>query len=80
MRRMIAELLQAGRRLEHEVAAQYAVEVLSQLDRLHSFVANVDGRRRAVVHGDIKPSNIQIGAKIGASPRFRNRESDYVHA
>jgi hypothetical protein len=42
-------------------AARYASEALSQLDRLHSFITDVDGRRCAVVHGDIKPSNIQIG-------------------
>lgn len=32
------------------------------MDKLHSFHAEVDGQRRSVVHGDIKPSNIQIGA------------------
>ena len=57
----IHEILQLERRLEPRRAARYAIEVLSQLDRLHAFVSDVDGRRRAVVHGDIKPSNIQIG-------------------
>ena len=42
-------------------AARIAHEICSQLDRLHSFMADIDGQRRAVVHGDIKPSNIQIG-------------------
>ena len=60
--RNIAEILQSERRLEPKRACRYAMEVLSQLDRLHSFVSDVDGQRRAVVHGDIKPSNIQIGS------------------
>ncbi|MGH9667365.1 MAG: serine/threonine-protein kinase, partial [Bryobacteraceae bacterium] len=59
----IAEILQTERRLAPERACRYALEVLSQLDRLHAFVSDLDGRRRAVVHGDIKPSNIQIGAQ-----------------
>ncbi len=57
----VAQLLEAERRLDPARAARYALEVLSQLQTLHSFLADVDGRRRAVVHGDIKPSNIQIG-------------------
>jgi len=36
------------------------MEVSNQLARLHSFEIEIDGRKRAVVHGDIKPSNIQI--------------------
>ncbi|HML17319.1 MAG TPA: serine/threonine-protein kinase [Bryobacteraceae bacterium] len=60
--RDIAQILQTERRLTPQRAARYAIEVLNQLDRLHSFVSDVDGRSRAVVHGDIKPSNIQIGA------------------
>jgi serine/threonine protein kinase len=60
--RDIAQILQAERRLTPQRAARYAIEVLNQLERLHSFVSDVDGRGRAVVHGDIKPSNIQIGA------------------
>jgi serine/threonine protein kinase len=58
----VAQLLEAERRLDPARAATYALEVLSQLQTLHSFLADVDGRRRAVVHGDIKPSNIQVGA------------------
>lgn len=58
----IADLLRRERRLEPKRAARYAAEVCSQLGRLHSFVSDVDGKRRAVIHGDIKPSNIQIGA------------------
>lgn len=57
----IAEILQAERRLAPERACRYAIEALSQLDRLHAFITDLDGRRCAVVHGDIKPSNIQIG-------------------
>lgn len=59
--RNIAQILQAERRLSPARAARYTIEVLNQLDRLHSFVSDVDGRGRAVVHGDIKPSNLQIG-------------------
>jgi hypothetical protein len=59
--RNLAEILESERRLDPSRAARYAAEVLSQLDRLHAFVTDVEGGRRAVVHGDIKPSNIQIG-------------------
>ena len=59
--RNIAEILESERRLDPRRAARYTIEALSQLERLHSFVTDLDGRRRAVVHGDIKPSNIQIG-------------------
>jgi serine/threonine-protein kinase len=58
----IAELLQTTGRLDPKLAVRYIAEVLSQLSRLHSFVSDVDGRQHAVVHGDIKPSNIQIGS------------------
>lgn len=58
----IAELLTIERRLEAMRAVRYAAEVCSQLACLHSFVSDVNGQRRAVVHGDIKPSNIQIGS------------------
>lgn len=58
----IAEILQRERALDPRRAAAYAAEVCSQLDRLHSFtMAEEDGKRQAVVHGDIKPSNIQVG-------------------
>ncbi len=58
----IAEILTLERRLDPLRAVKYAAEVCSQLDRLHSFVSDLQGQRKAVVHGDIKPSNIQIGA------------------
>ena len=56
----IAEIMQAEKRLHPMRAAGYAAEVANQLDRLHSFQIEIDGRKRAVVHGDIKPANIQI--------------------
>ncbi len=59
--RTVAEILKQERRIEPERAARFTVEILSQLDKLHSFQAVIDGQRRSVVHGDIKPSNIQIG-------------------
>ena len=59
--RTVAEILKQEGPIEPERAARFAVEILSQLDKLHSFQAQIDGQRRSVVHGDIKPSNIQIG-------------------
>jgi len=40
---------------------RYAMEVCSQLGTLHAFQSDINGRKTAVVHGDIKPTNIQIG-------------------
>jgi serine/threonine protein kinase len=57
----IAEILRNEKRVDPLRAARIAIEICSQLDRLHSYLADIDGQRRAVVHGDIKPSNIQIG-------------------
>jgi serine/threonine protein kinase len=59
--RTVAEIIKQEGRIEPARAARFAVEILSQLDKLHSFQAVIDGQRRSVVHGDIKPSNIQIG-------------------
>jgi Protein kinase domain len=59
--RTVAEILKQEGRIEPARAARFAAEILSQLDKLHSFQAVIDGQRRSVVHGDIKPSNIQIG-------------------
>ena len=59
--RTVAEILKQEGRIEPGRAARFTVEILSQLDKLHSFQAVIDGQRRSVVHGDIKPSNIQIG-------------------
>lgn len=59
--RTVAQILAGEKRIEPMRAARFAVEILSQLGKLHSFTAEIDGERRSVVHGDIKPSNIQIG-------------------
>jgi serine/threonine protein kinase len=59
--RTVAEILKQDGRIEPLRAARFASEILSQLDKLHSFQATIDGQRRSVVHGDIKPSNIQVG-------------------
>jgi eukaryotic-like serine/threonine-protein kinase len=59
--RTVAEILKQEGRIEPARAARFAIEILSQLDKLHSFQTVIDSQRRSVVHGDIKPSNIQIG-------------------
>jgi hypothetical protein len=59
--RSLAEILGREGKLEPRRAAKYAAEVAGQLVALHSFQAEMGGQRRAVVHGDIKPSNLQIG-------------------
>ena len=59
--RTVAEILKQEKRIEPERAVKFTIEILSQLDKLHSFATEIDGQRRSVVHGDIKPSNIQIG-------------------
>ena len=60
--RSLGEVLRSEQRLDARRAARIAVDVCSQLQTLHSFEADIDGRKRAVVHGDIKPANIQIGS------------------
>lgn len=60
--RTLAEILQKERRLDGRRAARYAAEICSQLRTLHSFNIDVEGRKTAVVHGDVKPSNVQISA------------------
>ncbi|HZU25749.1 MAG TPA: serine/threonine-protein kinase [Bryobacteraceae bacterium] len=69
--RSLADILQMDRRLDPHRAARYAMEVCSQLTTLHSFQTDIDGRERAVVHGDIKPANIQI------DPQDRPRLLDF---
>jgi len=59
----LAEILNREKRLDARRAARYGAEICSQLKTLHSFVSDVNGRMTAVVHGDIKPSNIQIGLR-----------------
>ena len=58
----LAEILKVERKIEPLRAAKYASEICNQLRILHAFVSDIDGRRTAVVHGDIKPSNVQVGA------------------
>ncbi len=58
----LAEILKAERMIEPVRAARYAAEICNQLRILHAFVSDMDGRKTAVVHGDIKPSNVQVGA------------------
>ncbi len=58
----LAEILRIERRLDPARAVRYAAEICSQLKTLHSFFSDLNGRKTAVVHGDIKPSNVQIGA------------------
>jgi serine/threonine protein kinase len=58
--RTLAEVLRDDGPLEPRRAARYAAEVLNQLRTLHAFKSDVNGKQGAVVHGDIKPSNIQI--------------------
>lgn len=59
----LAEILEQERRLDPWRAARYAAETASQLRTLHSFFSDVNGRQTAVIHGDVKPSNIQVGLK-----------------
>ena len=59
--RTLAQILVEEKRIEPARAARFAAEILSQLAKLHSFTAEIDGERRSVVHADIKPANVQIG-------------------
>jgi len=61
--RTLAEILQKERRIDSKRAARYAAELCSQLRTLHSFISDMDGHKTAVVHGDVKPSNVQISAQ-----------------
>jgi eukaryotic-like serine/threonine-protein kinase len=58
----VAQILRRERAIDPMRATRIAMEVAGQLEALHSFQAQIDGRAAAVVHGDIKPSNIQVGA------------------
>jgi hypothetical protein len=53
--RNLAEVLEAERVIDPNRAAVIAIEICEQLAKFHSW-------QTAVVHGDIKPSNIHIGA------------------
>src|ERR1700681_1665794 len=46
--RTVAELLKQEKRIEPARAANLAQDILSQLDQLHSFQAEIDGKGRAV--------------------------------
>ena len=59
--RSLAEVIRKEGRLDAVRAARYCAEICSQLTTLHSFQAEIDGQQRAVVHGDVKPHNVQIG-------------------
>ena len=77
----LAEILQAEKRLDPKRAARIAIEVCSQLQTLHSFETDIDGRKRAVVHGDIKPPNIQISAAgRSAASGLRHCQGHHLHA
>jgi serine/threonine protein kinase len=58
----VAGILRREQCIDPIRAARIALEIASQLEALHSFQAQIDGRAAAVVHGDIKPSNIHLGA------------------
>jgi serine/threonine protein kinase len=58
--RSVTAMIRDSGRIDPDTAARIAMEICSQLEKLHSHQAEIDGRRRAIVHGDIKPSNIQI--------------------
>jgi serine/threonine protein kinase len=60
--RTLADVLREDGKLDAKRAVRYAAEISNQLKTLHAFLSHVDGRKRAVVHGDIKPSNVQISA------------------
>jgi serine/threonine protein kinase len=66
--RALADILGSERRLDPVRAAGYAADICSQLKTLHCFVSEIGDRRAAVIHGDIKPSNVQITA--GGEPRL----------
>jgi eukaryotic-like serine/threonine-protein kinase len=59
--RTLANILATEGRLDAKRATRYAAEICNQLRILHGF-GSEDGATTAVVHGDIKPSNIQVGA------------------
>ncbi len=57
--RNLAEVLTRDGRMSALRAARVALEICGQLQKFHSF--QPDGAPAAVVHGDIKPSNIHLG-------------------
>ena len=59
--RNLAQVLQAEHRLDPYRAAAVARELCGQLAKFHAWGGDEAGPRAAVVHGDIKPSNIHLG-------------------
>ena len=59
--RNLAEILSVEQKIDPHRAARLAAAVCSQLRTLHGFLSSPE-QKTSVVHGDIKPSNIQIGA------------------
>jgi serine/threonine protein kinase len=59
--RSLAELLERERRVDPRRAARIAIDICAQLEKFHAFHADLNGPPGAVVHGDIKPSNIHLG-------------------
>ena len=60
--RTLAEILKAEGRIDGLRAAHFAAEICNQLGTLHTFTSHLNDRPTAVVHGDIKPSNVQLNA------------------
>jgi serine/threonine protein kinase len=58
--RTLAEILKAEGRIDPRRAAHFTAEICNQLRTLHTFTSQLNGHPTAVVHGDIKPSNIQL--------------------
>jgi serine/threonine protein kinase len=58
--RSLAEVLKHDGRMGAYRAARVALEICGQLEKFHAFRPG-DGAASAVVHGDIKPSNIHLG-------------------
>ena len=66
--RTVADVLAADHVVDPCRAAVIALEICEQLAKFHSWES-------AVVHGDIKPSNIHLEPqRHGAAARFRNRQ------
>ena len=59
--RNLAEVLKGNKRVDAYRAARIAIDICTQLEKFHSFRGEADGPAGAVVHGDIKPSNIHLG-------------------
>ncbi len=58
--RTLAEILKVDGALGPQRAAGYAVQICRQLQTLHQYSSTAAGSKTAIIHGDIKPSNIQV--------------------